>query len=333
MNSSTNLLVAAAFTPISLQPPEAWCGHLPFAAWLVRALEPQIFVELGTHSGNSYFSFCQSVKETRLPTRCYAVDTWQGDEHAGSYDDLIFNQVSAHNQSQYEAFSRLMRMTFDNALDYFGDKSVDLLHIDGLHTYEAVKHDFESWHPKLAPGAVVLFHDTNVRERNFGVWKLWEELCQKYPNHLEFLHSNGLGVIQLPGASPDKALDWLVTESSFRQQLSSYFAALGARQIERYNLAQAQSTISSLNQVIVNRDQQVIPSLNQVIVNRDQQLSRLVDLERTNAELRLLVSQAEQSTVEILGSTSWRLTAPLRWLGSLVRRQAKSKKKLTSSAN
>jgi Methyltransferase domain len=187
-------------TPIAFQAPThltdivSWHGQVPFAFWCIDVMRPRVFIELGTHKGDSYASFCQAVKELCLPTRCYAVDTWKGDEHAGLYDEEVFRVFEAQNAESYGAFSRLVRSTFDDAVGYFQDGSIDLLHIDGLHRYEAVKHDFESWLPKLSSSAVVLFHDVNVREREFGVWRLWGELCDRYP-HFEFLHSHGLGVL------------------------------------------------------------------------------------------------------------------------------------------
>lgn len=112
------LIAAALFNPTSLRSPNSWIGHLPFAAWVMQQVSPKIFVELGTHSGNSYFAFCQSVAEARLSTRCYAVDTWQGDEHAGQYGEEIFASVHAHNQANYSAFSRLLRMMFNSVANF-----------------------------------------------------------------------------------------------------------------------------------------------------------------------------------------------------------------------
>jgi hypothetical protein len=205
----------------------AWEGHLPFAFWIMEALAPSKFIELGTYYGTSYFAFCQAVERLGLATTCFAVDTWQGDDHAGFYGEEVFETVNAYNAERYATFSTLVRSTFDEALSHFEDGSVDLLHIDGLHTYEAVKHDFETWQPKLAPGAVVLFHDTQVRERNFGVWKLWQELKEEYPLNLEFLHSHGLGVLQLNNADADQQIDWLRWSLSEQQLMIKYFAALG----------------------------------------------------------------------------------------------------------
>jgi len=212
------------FVPLRIADPVAWVGHLPFAYWLAGVIRPRVFFELGTHSGNSYFAFCQAVREHGLSTRCHAVDLWTGDRHSGSYDSSIHGEVTRHNETHYAAWSSLWRMSFDEAVTRVPDRSVDLLHIDGLHTNEAVRHDFETWQPKLSENAWVLFHDTHVREGDFGVWRFWDEMKTRYPRHLEFSHSHGLGIIAL-GTCPPEA--WLEPGSPEQQALVREFTRQG----------------------------------------------------------------------------------------------------------
>lgn len=223
--SDSNLLIqAAVFRPESLQEPGSWIGHIPFANWLVNRTRPNVIVELGTHSGNSYFAFCQSVKEARLTTQLYAVDTWEGDEHAGFYDESVFELVTRENQ-KYLKNSTLVRSRFADAVGRFSDESIDILHIDGLHTYEAVKQDFITWLPKVARGGFVLLHDIHVRTSSFGVYRLWEELEKSYPS-LNFSHSNGLGVIEIPKEDGTRVLSNL--DFSTTLEIASFFSSLGS---------------------------------------------------------------------------------------------------------
>src|SRR4051794_10342677 len=137
--------------PRRLSDVESWHEHIPFAFFAVAALEPHVLVELGTHKGDSYCAFCQAVEVAGLPTRCYAVDTWQGDEQTGFYGPEVLSELRAYHDPLYgSSFSRLLQQTFDEASARFTDGSIDLLHVDGCHTYEAVVHDVETWLPKLS---------------------------------------------------------------------------------------------------------------------------------------------------------------------------------------
>jgi hypothetical protein len=278
--SNDSFLEAASFAPQWVKEPYSWVGHIPFTSWLVRIARPRIIVELGTHSGNSYFSICQAVRQYETGSNCYAVDTWQGDAHAFSYGEEIYEMVRRHNKENYASFSKLLRMTFDEALSKFENGSVDLLHIDGLHTYDAVKHDFETWLPKLAPGAIVLFHDTNVRKDDFGVWKYWGELKDRYAHCIEFMHSNGLGVLEFYGASNSESSNSEAKIEIIKQEHICFFTSLGKKYDCLWDL-------SALDQANLKHLEQV----RELWSERDQLL----------AELSLLKS-----------SLSWRATAPFR---------------------
>ncbi|GLX71215.1 class I SAM-dependent methyltransferase [Paenibacillus glycanilyticus] len=191
--------------PAGMMTEGAWSGHRRFAYDLVRFAKPKVIVELGTLYGTSFFSFCQAIKDEGLSTSCYAVDTWQGDPHTGMYgtiNDGIYQAVSSVKKREFPAVGTLLRHTFDEALPLFPKESIDILHIDGYHAYEAVLHDYASWLPKLAPKGVVLFHDTAVKVLDFGVHLLWDQLSAIHP-HMRFHHSNGLGVLFPKGVSDE----------------------------------------------------------------------------------------------------------------------------------
>ena len=176
-----------------------WSAHLAFANDLIGVTQPKLIVELGTHWGESYFGFCQSVDEHGLDCVCYAVDHWLGEEHAGRYGEEVYQNVHEYNETYYKAFSYLLRTSFDEAVVQFNDDTIDLLHIDGLHTYEVAKHDFRMWLPKVKAGGIVLLHDVDVRHADFGIWRLWDEIKAEFPESFEFHHSWGLGVVRKPG--------------------------------------------------------------------------------------------------------------------------------------
>ena len=186
-----------------------WVDHLPFAYDLVETIRPKLVVELGAYNGLSFFAFCQSMLENNIDGVAYAVDCWEGDKHTDAYDDSIYKDVQNHAREHYRGFTYLLKMFFNEALQHFDDDSIDLLHIDGLHTYDAVKEDFTNWYPKVKPGGIILFHDVMAKIKDFGVWKYFEELEGQHDEVFKFYHGFGLGAIRKPGGDrePNQLLD------------------------------------------------------------------------------------------------------------------------------
>lgn len=236
--------------PICLKMPRrelssAWMEHVPFAFYLMDVLRPRIFVELGTFYGVSYCAFCQAVDELKLSSICHAVDTWGGDAHTGVYDATVLEDLRRHHDPLYSAFSTLHQSTFDDAVKEFTDGSIDLLHIDGYHTYEAVKHDFETWKPKLSRRGVVVFHDTNERSGDFGVWRLLDELKEQYPC-FEFKHGHGLGIVVVGNDIPARLVPLLTASPEETELIRQFFYELGQRVALRAALLEKNQTEQNL---------------------------------------------------------------------------------------
>lgn len=337
----------------------AWLDHAPFAFWVMGAAAPRDLVELGTHGGYSYFAFCQAVAGLKLSTRCFAIDTFQGDEHAGYYDQQVFQQVWRHNEAHYAAFSRLVKSTFDGAVGQFADGSIDFLHIDGRHFYGDAKHDFETWRPKLSDRAVVLLHDINVREREFGVARLWDELRAAFPS-FAFHHGHGLGVLAVGGRqTPAMAAFFEGTrDAEIADSVRTAYARLGASIKADYNASEAQARLKEqvaaqeheagtararATEVTARFDVQAAAFAEQLeqrdLLNKalrhevDDLNNHLHHLGDVIAKANLKIGQLELDLAEqkrairsLRASSSWRLTAPVRECGVIARRMIESAK-------
>ena len=172
----------------------AWSGLASIAHEIVRNYKPKVVVELGTHMGLSALAMGIALRELNEGGRLFAIDTWEGDEQAGHYGDSVYQQFrSRSSQLRLDEIMVPLRMTFDEAREKVA-RPIDLLHIDGLHTWDAVKHDFETYRPLVAPGGLVLFHDVNTWFADMRLF--WRRLAAKHEHYL-IPYSHGLGVIRV----------------------------------------------------------------------------------------------------------------------------------------
>lgn len=299
---SRGLDFADLTTPVYLGPRierylgDSWCMHLPFAYDLMRELAPKVFVELGVKQGESYFAFCQSAAENKISVRCYGVDSWRGDVQTGNLDPEIEHEVARYNW-RYSSFSELKVMLFEEALGEFADGSIDLLHIDGTHTYSDVRTDFESWLPKLSPNGVILFHDVAVRDGGFGVWKVWEEISGKNNSFL-FEFGHGLGIWKKERVTPDDPpfLRKLMTASVAESRDINLFYTNAAAALALWHdlHKQPEAELARLRQQTDEKENQITELERQVADSRTQIVQlQLEGAEKARENAELARAQAE----------------------------------------
>jgi SAM-dependent methyltransferase/glycosyltransferase involved in cell wall biosynthesis len=122
-------------------------------------------VEIGSFMGLSAIVMAHAlIANQNEGARLYCVDTWQGSpEHQQMqvvkekqlYDIFIRNIQDAGVD---HLICPIRKRSTEAAAD-FADESVDLIFIDGDHSFEACYADLKAWYPKLKSGGILIGHD------------------------------------------------------------------------------------------------------------------------------------------------------------------------------
>ena len=285
-----------------------WSGHRQFAYDLIGFLQPQKIVELGTHYGCSLFSFLQACKDLNLNTGISAVDSWEGDKQAGFYGEEVIETVKRTVKEFFpDQNVTLIRKYFNEAAKEVSDNSIDILHIDGLHTYDAVSEDFRTWLPKLKENGIVLFHDI-ASKLKYGTNDFWEELKQKYSSYYTFEHSWGLGVLFPKGDRVFKMLE----DNNMRDKMLiyEYYAEnllLNIQLLDHQKMVcERDQAMASMTEMINERDK-TIASMTDMIDERDQAERSMTEMinerDKTIASMTNMINErdkAEQVMTEMI---------------------------------
>ena len=115
-------------------------------------------VEIGSWKGRSTTWLAAGAR--LAGTRVYAIDCHTGsreDPTANTWPDFISNISRAGVADVVEP----LRMSSSDAARVVTGP-VELLFIDGDHSYSGVQRDAEVWLPRLAEGGIVMFHDATA---------------------------------------------------------------------------------------------------------------------------------------------------------------------------
>ena len=87
--------------------------------------------------------------------------------------------------------------TLVSLLEYLNGDKIDLLFIDGDHTYEGVKKDYEMYSPLVGNNGIIAFHDiVPHKQSNCEVEKFWNEIKHqnKYREIIENPDQTSMGI-------------------------------------------------------------------------------------------------------------------------------------------
>jgi cephalosporin hydroxylase len=174
-------------------------------ASFVKEIKPNNILEIGTKLGGTFNVLCNlsSGKKISIDLPGGIHGGWMMSNHPYLGDSFI--QRNDYFLRTYPDTYMFVGNSHDEYIlqdvaDLLYTEKVDLLFIDGDHTYEGVKQDYNDYKQFVNPGGWIAFHDINDtkhhRELNVHVGKLWNELKGEKKEFNIKKHWAGIGVIK-----------------------------------------------------------------------------------------------------------------------------------------
>lgn len=172
---------------------------------IFKEQKPKYVMEIGTASGGTLFSFCKLASEEAI---IISIDL-PGGLFGGGYSEWkmpIYQVFKKEKQNLYLLRKNShQKETLEEVLKILNGKQLDFLFIDGDHTYEGVKKDFEMYSPLVKKGGIIVFHDIAVHplETDCFVHDFWKEIKKrdnyKFKELIKDLNQNwaGIGILFL----------------------------------------------------------------------------------------------------------------------------------------
>lgn len=169
----------------------------------IEKLNPKVIVEIGTANGGTLFMSTRLAQDDAL---IVSIDLPGGD-FGGGYPEWKVPIYKSFRRSDQKV--ELIRgnshseETFSTLKEVLNGCEIDYLFIDGDHTYQGAKLDFEKYSTFVRKGGKIGFHDIVVHKGSqCDVYKLWKEVKQEY-DYKEFVNDwdqncFGIGLIENP---------------------------------------------------------------------------------------------------------------------------------------
>jgi cephalosporin hydroxylase len=141
-------------------------NELAQALALVASIAPAVIVEIGCDAGGTLYCWRQLCDRVYGITLVDNSPATGGQQYPLTDHGAVVLRADSHDP-----------LSVAWLIDQLDGCQVDVLHIDGDHSYDGVRADYEMYSPVVRPGGLVLFHDVlNVWDQRVDVPRFWADL-------------------------------------------------------------------------------------------------------------------------------------------------------------